>query len=86
MQSLRIDAFWFTVMHEFMHIKNMDSYSVDVNLVIDSEHGITIAVSDDAAEQRANMHSRAVKLDHYPGVGRTMRMAPLGPVVTRSMR
>jgi HTH-type transcriptional regulator/antitoxin HigA len=50
----RIDAFWFTVMHEFMHIKNMDAYSVDVNLVIDTENGITIAVSDDAAEERAN--------------------------------
>ena len=50
----RIDAFWFTVMHEFMHIKNMDAYSVDVNLVIDSENGITIAVSDNASEERAN--------------------------------
>jgi HTH-type transcriptional regulator/antitoxin HigA len=32
----------------------MDAYSVDVNLVIDTDNGITIAVSDDAAEQRAN--------------------------------
>ncbi len=50
----RIDAFWFTVMHEFMHIKNGDAYSVDVNLVHDSDTGITIAVSEDEAEQRAS--------------------------------
>lgn len=50
----RIDAFWFTVMHECMHIKNRDTYSVDVNLLHDSDHGIVVAVSDDAVEQLAN--------------------------------
>jgi len=50
----RIDTFWFTVMHEFMHIKNMDAYSVDVNLVVDSDNGITITASCDAAEELAN--------------------------------
>ena len=50
----RIDAFWFTVMHECMHIKNRDAYSVDVNLLVEGEHGIVVAASDDAAEQRAN--------------------------------
>lgn len=50
----RIDAFWFTVMHEFMHIKNHDAYSWDVNLVTEGDHGIAIRVSGDAAEQRAN--------------------------------
>jgi HTH-type transcriptional regulator/antitoxin HigA len=50
----RIDAIWFTIMHEFMHIKNGDAYSFDANLVRDSDHGIAIATSDDAAEQRAN--------------------------------
>ena len=50
----RIDAFWFTVMHEFMHLKTGDAYSVDVDLVSDGEDGMTIAASDDEAEQRAN--------------------------------
>lgn len=50
----RIDAVWFTIMHEFMHIKNGDAVSFDVNLVRDSDHGIIIATSDNAAEQRAN--------------------------------
>jgi len=50
----RIDAFWFTVMHEFMHIVNGDAYSVDVNLVDEGEHGLSVAVSTDAAEGKAN--------------------------------
>ena len=50
----RIDAFWFTVMHEFMHIKNHDGYSWDANLVTEGDHGIAIRVSGDVAEQRAN--------------------------------
>jgi HTH-type transcriptional regulator / antitoxin HigA len=50
----RIDAFWFTVMHEFMHIKNGDAYSADINLVRESEEGIMVAASEDTAEQRAS--------------------------------
>lgn len=50
----RIDAFWFTVLHEFMHIKNGDAYSADVNLVREGDQGITVTVSEDAAEQRAS--------------------------------
>ena len=70
----RIDAFWFTVMHEFMHIKNGDVWSVDVNLVSDGENGMTVAVSDDLAEQRANEHAAhalvpGAELDSF--IGRT---------------
>lgn len=50
----RIDAFWFTLMHEFMHIKNRDAYSFDVDLVTEGDHGIVITLSDNAIEQRAN--------------------------------
>lgn len=50
----RIDAFWFTVMHEFMHIKHGDAYSVDVNLVYEGDSGFTVATANDEAEQRAN--------------------------------
>jgi HTH-type transcriptional regulator/antitoxin HigA len=50
----RIDAFWFTVFHEFMHIKYGDAYSVDVGLVDEGEHGLTIATANSEAEDRAN--------------------------------
>jgi HTH-type transcriptional regulator/antitoxin HigA len=50
----RIDAFWFTVMHEFMHIKNRDVLSVDVNMVDQRDQVISITSRRDLAEQRAN--------------------------------
>jgi HTH-type transcriptional regulator/antitoxin HigA len=53
----RIDAFWFTLMHEFAHIRNGDAYSLDISLVAEGEHGLSIATSDDDAERRANMKS-----------------------------
>jgi len=56
----RIDAFWFTVMHEFMHIANGDAYSVDVNLVDEGEHGLSVALSTDEVESRAS--SQAAEL------------------------
>lgn len=73
----RIDAFWFTLMHEFMHIKNGDAYSFDVNLVTEGDHGIAITVSENAAEQRANEQAAEAlvpqgELDSF--IGRT---APL---------
>ena len=46
----RIDAFWFTVMHEFSHLRHMDALSVDTEIV-----GTTEAPhSDDEPERRAN--------------------------------
>lgn len=50
----RIDAFWFTVIHEFMHIKNGDDASFDVDLLSESDKGIVVAVASEEAEQRAN--------------------------------
>jgi HTH-type transcriptional regulator / antitoxin HigA len=50
----RIDGFWFTVMHEFEHIKNQDPISVDSGMV-DAVHGITVALVNDVAEDRANL-------------------------------
>ncbi len=47
----RIDAFWFTVMHEFSHIKNGDALSIDTEIV--SENGGTV-VAGGADEVRAN--------------------------------
>jgi HTH-type transcriptional regulator/antitoxin HigA len=49
----RIDAFWFTFMHEWAHIRNGDALSVDTDL-IDGVIGITVMLVQDEAEQRAN--------------------------------
>jgi HTH-type transcriptional regulator / antitoxin HigA len=49
----RIDAFWFTLMHEFAHIKNGDALSVDTDL-IDGTIGIAVMLVEDAAERLAN--------------------------------
>lgn len=54
----RVDAFWFTVMHEFMHIKNGDAVSFDVNLLEESDKGIVAVVSpDDERERLANQRA-----------------------------
>ena len=70
----RIDALWFTVMHEFMHIKNGDVGSLDVNLVREGENGMSVADSEDVAEQRANKEAAnalvpKAELDSF--IGRT---------------
>jgi HTH-type transcriptional regulator/antitoxin HigA len=49
----RIDVFWFTLMHEWSHIKNGDALSVDTDL-IDPTIGITVMLVQNEAEQRAN--------------------------------
>ena len=54
----RIDGFWFTLMHEFMHIRNQDALSVDTDL-IDGVRGLTITLADDDAEKRANEQAAA---------------------------
>ena len=63
----RIDAFWFTVMHEVSHIRNKDRLSVDTNLA--DEDAESWLVETDA-EQRANQEAAAAlvspaKLDSF---------------------
>jgi HTH-type transcriptional regulator/antitoxin HigA len=50
----RVDGFWFTVMHEFEHIKNQDPISVD-SAMVDAVHGVTVALINDEVEDRANI-------------------------------
>lgn len=54
----RIDAFWFTLMHEWTHIKNGDALSVDTDL-IDPTIGIAVMLVQNEAEQRANAGAAA---------------------------
>lgn len=49
----RVDGFWFTLMHEFAHIKFGDPLSVDAGLV-DPTKGVAVALVEDEAEKRAN--------------------------------
>jgi HTH-type transcriptional regulator/antitoxin HigA len=56
----RIDAFWFTVMHELAHIENQDSLSVDTE-IIDGSKGLIVMLATDEAEIRAN-HQAAERL------------------------
>lgn len=49
----RIDAFWFTLMHEFAHVKHGDALSVDRDL-IDGTIGIAVMLVEDEAERRAS--------------------------------
>ena len=49
----RIDGFWFTVMHEFSHVKNGDAFSADSELV-EGNTGIAVTLVEDEAEKRAN--------------------------------
>ena len=53
----RIDGFWFTLMHEFAHIRNRDG-SVDIDM-IDGAKGISISKMEDEAEQTANEQAAA---------------------------
>lgn len=49
----RVDAFWFTLMHEFAHIKHGDALSVDSDL-IDGTIGIAVTLVEDEAEKLAS--------------------------------
>lgn len=50
----RIDSFWFTVMHEFSHIKHGDSHSFDANLVGVDATGASVMLADSDVEAKAN--------------------------------
>jgi HTH-type transcriptional regulator/antitoxin HigA len=49
----RMDGFWFTLMHEFSHIRHGDPLSIDSGL-IDETKGIAVTLVENEAERRAN--------------------------------
>jgi HTH-type transcriptional regulator/antitoxin HigA len=49
----RVDGFWFTVMHEFSHVRHGDPNSVDRSMV-DPEEGVLVRLAADQAEDRAD--------------------------------
>ena len=58
----RIDAFWFTLMHEWAHIKNRDALSVDSNLVGENALSGQMGPLQDI-EVRANQDAAALLLE-----------------------
>jgi HTH-type transcriptional regulator / antitoxin HigA len=54
----RLDNFWFTVMHEFAHIRNGDALSVDSDLLGDEASKVPVLIEDEI-ERRANEQAAA---------------------------
>jgi HTH-type transcriptional regulator / antitoxin HigA len=59
----RIDGFWFTVMHEFAHIRAGDALSVDTDLIDDTK-GIAVTLVEDEAERLANLRAADALVPH----------------------
>ena len=70
----RMDSFWFTVMHEFSHICNGDSLSVDTDLV---DEGIVVALVENEAERLANEQASAALIPEAEIKSFIQRVGPL---------
>ena len=70
----RIDAFWFTLMHEFSHIKNGDALSVDSEMV--NDNGV-LTHTDDQHESRANHEAAGSLIPFHELDSFVRRMGPL---------
>lgn len=75
----RIDSFWFTVMHEFAHVKNNDIFSVDVNLLKEDKGYISVSLATDEAERRANEEAAASLIPPAELESFISRLSPLYP-------
>jgi HTH-type transcriptional regulator/antitoxin HigA len=53
----RIDAFWFTIMHEFSHVQHGDALSIDNQLLVDTPKDRT---GRDDAEERADAEASSL--------------------------
>lgn len=73
----RVDAFWFTVMHEFKHIEHADSYSFDSNIISERDGKISIVLARDDAEQRANAAASDALVPDDELTSFIRRLAPL---------
>lgn len=73
----RVDGFWFTLMHEFFHIKHGDPLSIDAGL-IDATKGI-VALVEDEAERRANEEASNALVSKSELDSFVRRVGPLYP-------
>lgn len=75
----RIDNFWFTVMHEFSHIKHNDAYSVDDLTGNDPDGTISVLLAEDDAEKRANDEAANILVPKAEMDSFVNRLSPLYP-------
>lgn len=72
----RIDGFWFTLMHEFAHIRSGDALAVDTDL-IDGMKGIAVTRAENESERRANEQAAAVLVPSSEMESFIRRVGPL---------
>lgn len=70
----RNDSFWFTVMHELMHIVNKDALSIDTDLVGDQHDTVLV---EDEIEVRANKGAADALIPHQEIDSFIRRVGPL---------
>jgi HTH-type transcriptional regulator/antitoxin HigA len=75
----RIDNFWFTVMHEFSHVKHNDAYSVDDLTGNDPDVTISVLLAEDDAEKRANDEAADILVPKVEMDSFVNRLSPLYP-------
>lgn len=75
----RIDNFWFTVMHEFSHIKHNDAYSVDDLTGNDPDGTISVLLAEDDVEKRANEEAADILVPKAEMDSFINRLSPLYP-------
>jgi HTH-type transcriptional regulator/antitoxin HigA len=73
----RIDGFWFTLMHEFCHIRNGDA-SIDTEL-IDGVKGISVTLVEEDAERVANEGASNALIPRHELSSFINRVGPLYP-------
>ena len=73
----RIDAFWFTLMHEFAHVRNGDALSIDTELIGDGTKGAAMTLVEDEQERRANAQAASALLSPQELDSFIRRVGPL---------
>lgn len=71
----RIDAFWYTLMHELTHVKNGDA-SVDTELIGDGTKA-AVTLIEDEQERRANEHAASALIPTHELDSFIRRVGPL---------
>lgn len=73
----RVDAFWFTLMHEFKHIEHGDAASFDTNLLQEKDGKISVVLVEDEAEKKANAAAANALVPSHEMTSFVRRIAPL---------
>lgn len=72
----RVDGLWFTVLHEWSHIRHGDPESVDRDMV-DSEDGVTVRLAGESFEHRADQEAAAALIPTEEMESFISRVGPL---------